>query len=155
MIGAWSFVCAPVFGAPAAPAFMTGTCLKASVLFWRFLTDNYFSSLRAILKCIIYISQWYSCCGSSYYCCSYLLSVFLYPYCLSTLLFLCKGTMSNKCQCIWHQEKEEGGTHWHMSSCMISVCLQHQCHGVSEPMECLNCKDPPPENPPLIVICKL
>lgn len=105
-----------------------GLYLKATLLWWWFPTDNYFSSLRAVLKCIICVSQWYLCCGNSYHSCICILSVLLYLYCLSVLLFLYKGTMSSKCQWVWHQEEVEGGTLWHMISHVMSVCLQHQCY---------------------------
>lgn len=151
---ALSFVYAVIFGAllHGALSWVSETCLKVTQLWCWFLTENYFSSNRAIFKCIFCVSIfdniWLlvtpstAAIASCLYCCVCSAYLYCYPY------------IKEPCQRVWHQEEVEGGTPGHTLSYAMSATSalsQHLwlCFVLSERMKYLNHKAPPLKSPPL------
>lgn len=128
-----------------ALSWMSETCLRTTLLWWWFPTESYFSSLRAVFKCIFCVSIfddiWLMVTASTSAIASYLY------FCICSAYLYCYSYIKEQCQWAGHQEEVEGGTPWHTISYAMSVCLsaasvlsQHLwlCFVLSETVNYLN-----------------
>lgn len=116
---ALSFVYSLVFGGllHGGLSWVSETFLKVTQLWWWFLTDNYFSSNRAVFKCFFRVSMfdniWLMVTPSTAAIASYLYC------CICSAYLYCYSYIKEQCQWVWHQEEVKGGTMTYTFICYV------------------------------------
>lgn len=109
-----------------ALSWMSETCLRTTLLWWWFPTESYFSSLRAVFKCIFCVSIfdiWLTVTASTAAIASYLY------FCICSAYLYCYSYIKEQCQWAGTRKKWKVVHHdiqFHMLC--LSACQQHQCY---------------------------